>query len=334
MGDNKLKISFVTTGGWDMFSSNPDNRRTTITSFTIQDDNGIIYTFDQKGLSKILNIYPTSSDFLTRINQPSYEAGGVYYEAAFPSDGVTFLSSVVNSWYLKKIEDPLTHRSITLDYDVRSLKMLADHNIKSYKENGSIEQVYTNNENQKIFTDIETDTWYTVITRNVSHTLTPFVNAITYPDGQKVLFEYDTVHARIDVEGDYSLKSISATHNGRTIYQYQFTTSYFVLNSYDDQPWSAAEKRAARLCLRSIKKTGVDFKDDEAPYVFDYYLGTGINGDFVPPPFYYLKDIGGFYNGNRSNDKNFALNENGQNMASPIPYNAPISELNVAQLRA
>lgn len=65
-------------------------------------------------------------------------------------------------------------------------------------------------------------------------------------------------------------------------------------------PTSAYQKRVARLCLRSVKKIGVDLKEDSPPYVFDYYTGSSNADDFVPPPFFYAHDIWGYYNGNNS----------------------------------
>ena len=44
----------------------------------------------------------------------------------------------------------------------------------------------------------------------------------------------------------------------------------------------------------------MDLKDEEPPYKFDYYLGSSAPYDFVPPPYYYMKDIWGYYNGNNS----------------------------------
>ena len=82
---------------------------------------------------------------------------------------------------------------------------------------------------------------------------------------------------------------------------FRSNTTYFVFNNYGT-PVTHAQRIAARLCLRSVTKLGVDLKEDEPPYVFDYFLGSNASEDFVPPPFYYVKDVWGFYNGNSVNN--------------------------------
>lgn len=89
-------------------------------------------------------------------------------------------------------------------------------------------------------------------------------------------------------------------------------------------PSSTYQKQCARLCLLSVKRLGVDLKAEEAPYLFDYYLGSSSAYDFVPPPFFHLKDIWGYYNGNLS--KPYKSNYKG------IPLTAPLSSLDNNQL--
>lgn len=60
------------------------------------------------------------------------------------------------------------------------------------------------------------------------------------------------------------------------------------------------QKKCARLCLKSIKKIGVDLKEDQPPYQFDYYLGSNDVDDFVPLPYSYAKDLYGYFNGSNS----------------------------------
>ncbi|HEV7780620.1 MAG TPA: hypothetical protein VGO58_05105, partial [Chitinophagaceae bacterium] len=80
----------------------------------------------------------------------------------------------------------------------------------------------------------------------------------------------------------------------------------------------------ARLCLRSVRKIGVDLKEDSPPYLFDYYLGSSATDDFVPPPFHHAKDNWGFYNG---------LNSVGK-YGESIPMNAPLNTItNTNQLK-
>ena len=94
-----------------------------------------------------------------------------------------------------------------------------------------------------------------------------------------------------------------------------------MLNRYG-APVSDNQKKAARLCLLSVKKIGVDLKADDAPYFFDYNTGSDNPDDIVPPPFFHLKDIWGYYNGNYSHDYDDIT----------IPLSGSISELSNRQL--
>ncbi len=66
----------------------------------------------------------------------------------------------------------------------------------------------------------------------------------------------------------------------------------------------------------------MDLKEDSPPYVFDYYLGSNNGDDYVPPPFFYAKDIWGYYNGNNTVDNN----------GNPIDLTTPLSKLSFNQL--
>ena len=81
-------------------------------------------------------------------------------------------------------------------------------------------------------------------------------------------------------------------------------TTYFILNRYG-KPVSDYQKSVARLCLKSVKKIGIDLKEDSPPYIFNYFTGSNDANDIVPPPFAYKKDMWGFYNGELSKDNNY-----------------------------
>lgn len=97
------------------------------------------------------------------------------------------------------------------------------------------------------------------------------------------------------------MKYIDIKYQNRYVSKYNLATSYFIRNRYG-YPTTDFQVKSARLCLLSVQRVGVDLKDIEHPYTFDYYLGTGTTDDFVPPPFFYARDVWGFYNGTESKD--------------------------------
>ncbi|MBS1603845.1 MAG: hypothetical protein JST42_14355, partial [Bacteroidetes bacterium] len=138
-----------------------------------------------------------------------------------------------------------------------------------------------------------------IITHTISITRTPQLQSVDFPDHHRVELKYGDM--RVDLSGDQILSKIDVLFNGRYISEHQLTTSYFIQNRYGT-PNSPFQKQCARLCLQAVRRLGVDLKDEEPPYQFDYYLGSSAPYDFVPPPYYYMKDIWGYYNGDYSVD--------------------------------
>lgn len=298
LGDSKMIITFqhdVTLVNLGI--------RTTITSFTIQDVDGLKYKFTKHGLTKVLKSEYCDEDQVEKLTQPEFENGGVYHQAGFENSSY-YRPWVVGSWYLTEIEDVLTHRKVSINYTDVSTKNIAGEDISYNKSTDS----KGNAKN------------YVVITHKTSVATTPEITTITYPDKHTVTFNYG--NTRMDWEGRKVLSSVDVTYDGRSLSRYQLNTTYFILNRYGT-PVSAYQKKVARLCLKSVQKFGVDLKEDTPPYVFDYYTGSNATDDFVPPPFFYAKDIWGFYNGN--NSKNF--ND------SNIDLKKFIGELNFDELR-
>lgn len=270
LGDTKMRITFQR-------DNNLLNQgiRTNITSFIITDVDGLIYKFTKQGLTKVLQTSFCDPSFAYPKTQPNFKDNNVYYQSVF--DNVTFRPWVINNWYLSEIEDGLTHRKIYFNYTVLSLTNPAGED-------------FTNNAGRKN---------YCIVTHKISVTQTPEISSIVYPDGHNVTFNYGA--ERSDYAGEKALSTVDITYNGRYISKYELNTTYFIGNRYG-QPVSAYQKQIARLCLRSVKKYGVDLKEDNPPYLFDYYLNSGTTNDddVVPAPFAYNKDIWGFYNGNNT----------------------------------
>ncbi|MEO6549859.1 MAG: DUF5977 domain-containing protein [Ferruginibacter sp.] len=291
LGDTKMKITYQQDA-----SMVNQGIRTKITSFTIQDIDGLLYKFTLHGLSKVLQFNYCDGNLNQSWSQPNFKSDKVYHQAGF--DNGQFVNPwVIGSWSLSEIEDPLTHRKIILSYATRFVNSKAGEDI-SYNSSKD----------------------YTIISHKTSITQTPEISAITYPDGHTVNFGYG--NARLDLAGEFALSSADVIYQGRFVSKYLLKTSYFILNRYGT-PVSEYQKSVARLCLMSVQKIGVDLKEDTPPYLFDYYLGSNAPDDFVPPPFFYAKDIWGFYNG--SNSKGFS-NE-------VIPLNTNVSQLSNKQTK-
>jgi hypothetical protein len=268
--------------------------RTTINAFYIQEE-GLIYKFVEHELTRVLKTNYADGSLTGTQTQPEFDGGGVYHEATFDNAGVAN-PYVINSWYLTEIEDVLTHRKITFSYTNHSINAEAGSSVSYYAEKN-----------------------YSIVSNAKSITETPEISAINYPDGHQVLFNYGA--ARIDLNGDYALASVDVKYQGRDLAKYQLQTSYLVLNRYS-VPVNDYEKKAARLCLLSVKKIGVDLKAEDAPYMFDYITGSSAPDDIVPPPFFHLKDIWGYYNGDYSRDYDNV----------PIPLTTPLNDLDYRQM--
>lgn len=302
LGDTKMKISFQTD--LTMATNTLTGTRTTIKSFTITDVDGLIYRFTTLGKTKLLESSYCNRSFVNKHTQPKIKNGKVVYQIAFDNSPNIVDPWVITSWYLSEVEDGLTHRKITFSYNNLSLSNYAGDEISNIIARKN----------------------YCLVTRKLSVLSTMEIASIAYPDGHNVIFNYGT--NRFDYPGQKVLATVDISYNGRYISKYELNTSYFILNRYGT-PVSDYQKRVSRLCLRSVKKYGVDLKEDTPPYIFDYYLGSSNTDDFVPPPFFYVKDIWGFYNGNSSRSYFDAVT----GTATSIPLTKTITDLSFDQLR-
>ncbi len=277
LGDTKLKITFQR----DETLLN-QGIRTTITSFIIQDVDGLLYKFSNKSLSKVLDVSYCDRSLSYVQTQPNFKEGKIYYQSSFETRN----EWIIDGWFLSEVRDPFTSRVVTFSYG--SPRMSANYAGADFSYNESSK--------------------YAIITHKKSVIQCPELSQIIFPDGHSAQFTY--AKDRVDLPGMRALTSIDIKYTfefkTRTISRYLLNTSYFILNRYGT-PVTAFQKSVARLCLRSIKKIGVDLKEDSPPYQFDYYTGSDLPDDIVPPPYSYKKDIWGFYNGDNSVDYNYSL---------------------------
>lgn len=310
LGNGKVKIRFQLSSG--QLSQGGKNIRTRISTFTIQDEDGLIYRFGTYnsgstafGLSKALRVGYCDADRSQMLKQPQFKGNHVYYQSLFDDDAgqYPYVSTVnpwvINSWYLTEIDDPLTGRQILFNYNVHNVNSVGESTISYYKEND-----------------------YSVIMRRYTMNVVQDIKSITCEDQYTISFQYQA-NQRYDLNGEYALSSVTvkaSQFSSRTVSRYDLNTKYFIYNRYGT-PSNDYEQKAARLCLLSVKKYSPDLKAEEQPYLFDYYLGSNSSDDFVPPPFFPAKDIWGFYNG---------LNATAYNNAALV--NKPLSQLTLADL--
>ncbi|HEV7781422.1 MAG TPA: DUF5977 domain-containing protein [Chitinophagaceae bacterium] len=286
LGDSKMIINFTLDAG--LISQ---GIRTKITSFTIRDVDGLIYKFALHGLTKILRTKYCDEFYNSSQTIPKFDNGKTYYRGGF-DDGTFVNPWIIGSWQLTEIEDAINHRKILLNYALRDVDASAGESIS--------------------FNDADKD--YCVVSKSRSITKTKAISSIVYPDGHTVTVNYG--NDRIDLNGEKVVSSIDVSYNSRYLSRHELNTTYFILNRFGT-PVTNYEKRVARLCLQSVRKIGVDLKEDTPPYLFDYYTGSSADDDFVPPPFFHAKDNWGFYNGD--NSKGFWL--------EGIPLNVPLNTI-------
>jgi hypothetical protein len=288
IGDSKMKV-------WFTRNENMPNIRTTINAFYVQDENGIIYKFANLSLTKVLkNRYSDATG--TRIQEhPKFEEGNVYHEGGF-DDGTIANPYIVNTWMLTEMEDPFTNRKIIFNYTMKSVYSKAGVGFAAYSEN-----------------------LYAVVSHFKSITESPEISSITYPDGHTIYVNYG--ENRVDLNGQNTIKSVDIMYGGRYISKYELNTQYFLGNRVGI-PYTDYQKSIARLCLTSIKKYGVDLMSDDAPYKFEYYMGSSAPDDIVPPPFHYKKDIWGYYNGNNNQGYHYQV----------LATNKPLEQLEMEEV--
>jgi len=273
LGDSKLIVRYEES---DMTSQ---GIRTTISTFTIQDENGLIYRFSKRGLTKILK--NKSADLVTM------NSAGNAYSATSPAQYFFFNSVnqeamfdelpqqanpfVVNNWYLSEIEDVLNHKKIFFSYVTRNIDTYTGR-VFTYLQN-----LQTGNNQQYI-----TALYKRSLTTDFS------LSQISFPDGYNVNFGYST-DERSDIKGGYALHSITVNFQSSVVFNYILVQQYL---------GQILANRPTRLYLSQIKRYGFDNNNYESTS-FEYYTnsGSGTADDFIPPLYFEFKDAWGYYNG-------------------------------------
>lgn len=298
LGDSKVKIRFVLSPT-DLNYGTDKIIRTRISTFFIQDEDGLTYRFGtykdnpalQLGLTKVMRTGYCHADGSQMLTQPKFKDGKVYYQGLFEDNATQYPYTkttnpyIVNSWYLTEIIDSFTNRRILFSYGYKSVTDPVQIGISWNKEKN-----------------------YSIISKKATQSEVPELLGIQFPDEQSTIYQRFLINVnyganRLDVQGEKIISSIDIKYVNsnitRTAARYELKTSYFILNHYGT-PSSDFEKSVARLCLLSVKKYGIDLKADDQPYLFDYYMGSNAADDFVPPYSFPVKDTWGYYNGSNS----------------------------------
>jgi hypothetical protein len=348
LGDTRLKIAFTTA---DMSAQ---GIRTTINQFTITTEDGIKYTFRDKGLS-----------YQCRYKYSGRTAGGQWQPIqGNPDDGDRAVNRfwgykldmaerplVVNSWFLSEIENTNNGQKVLYVYDDVSNDIVAAKLISHQRDlnnSGTVRWCYANQDRinngrqwyQYLSNPINANnySWNTALlnqlkpgptsllySRAVSETKR--LAAISLPNGGWVNIRYSGTK-RADLPGESALTTIEYWLNGKMLRGYRMEYGYFFKNTIRPYSYnfSSFEAKFARLCLLSVQKIGNgEDNASEPPYRFGYYLGSSLSTDDIVPARNYLsQDHWGYYNGANSGlpvaeDHDFLADERNQYFKTVLP---------------
>lgn len=277
VGDSKLKISF------EEGDMSGQNIRTTISSFTIEDENGLIYRFAARSTTKLLkNHYAAGSYINSAYTQvaglPTMANFGVYHQATFDELTSSEKPFIVSSWHLTEIEDRLTHRKIYFTYDTENTDNYAGQTMSLTISNPISFLLW----GQKNYINVNHH-------RSLSQNLV--LNQIIFPDGNQAKFVY-AEKERSDMKGGHALSYVMITYQGKTVTRFELLQEYY---------GNSIANRVPRLYLTGCKQYSSDLQDYKK-HVFNYILNTGSENsdDFIPPVYFECKDSYGYYNGSAS----------------------------------
>ncbi|PSL42842.1 hypothetical protein CLV51_11058 [Chitinophaga niastensis] len=241
LDNSKLKIEKLEK---DMSA---DSIITRISGFVITDEVGIRYTFLAPETSKVIS-YERGAASTTTFNQTlinlQYKINNY---------------SVITSWYLTEIYDPLSSNKITFSYADYNLDYLIGYS-GAYALNivGGTGQATTQSIQQRFSGKRKR------------------ITGIAFPGGKtNVLFKYFDTDL-VDLPGEKALKQMVVLRDSIETTGYQFNYNYFFKDTLRafNYSFAANELQYPRLCLNSIQKSGL-YSILEPPYVFSYFTKYG-----------------------------------------------------------
>jgi YD repeat-containing protein len=261
----------ITTNYFDNSFMASNKIQTRIKSFTVKDETGVIYLFEEY-----------EKTFLTQ-NEMEFSDNGDN-----PSMSITKTvktdKSVISKWHLSKIMNPFTNNAIEFIYSTKVDFSSLSSIIPTY-----IEHIPVNILNKK--------------SRNVnigkftSYSERKTLVQINYSDGFKVLFGSNGFNERYDLGAPLGIISSIKVKNPKDELMHSLSLffKYFYRGTYKtNAPYyvNDNDKRFLRLCLAEVVlDEGVALKK----YTFDYNTGTYGTSNIVAPMFSLAQDAWGYY---------------------------------------
>jgi hypothetical protein len=281
---SKMKVSF------EEENLTSQGIRTTIKKFIVKDESGFIYTFSAWEVNTLIK-YTVSSQIGFNTNTGTQYS----YGNEFPNN-IEANTKIISKWFLTSVVNPFTAEQITYSYDPFSVDILeGEKHLTNQKVGDKSSQL------------LQTDRYKYTSQR---------LNTILLPDNRKIKFLYYDNIQREDVPGDAALKQVEYYINTNGTDQlknyFYLDQGYFVKSQIKplNYVFSLAEKRFARLCLKSIKQ----FNDKNIgipPFNFEYLLGDENIGLGVPARYTFLRDWWGYYSYRGDYGPNFMENTDG-----------------------
>ncbi|WP_436488823.1 DUF5977 domain-containing protein [Chitinophaga sp. ARDCPP14] len=241
LDNSKLKIEKV-----EYFGAGESKVITTIGSFIITDESGIQYTFSESELTNLIDNKngPYVSSLGLKITLPNYDVSEY---------------AVKNTWYLSEIKDPISGKKITLKYDSYDLQYLIGYEAAL---------TYTVADGQG------SQGGQSIV--NVFSGTKKRLSEITFPDYRTKVNLIYSDSDMVDLPGEKPLKQIIVKHDDEIISGHQFGYEYFFKDTTKpfNYTFTPSDLKFARLCLKSVQKTG-KFNIPDAPYSFSYYNKVG-----------------------------------------------------------
>lgn len=272
------------------FDASPLNGcRTLINGFKIIDEIGIEYEFAYRDFSKNFDYYNIMGGIVNEARTRQ-----LLTDHEIPLEYNPF---VTNSWYLSKITDPSNGRSITLNYKSDQIDVFSglsvEYRLPLMALPWKCYHSFTNPNFGPNNNDEPLHPYITTVVRQRMFLKKPEIESILLSNGDIVDFEYS--EKRKDCKGSYKLSGIyiKSGFEGR-VEKISLQHSYFVKNTIKEP--ATTEEKFTRLVLQSVNKIADNNFHRVAS--FEYYTGSNVTEDFVPPPFFHAKDPWGYYNGN------------------------------------
>ncbi|HEX2607520.1 MAG TPA: DUF5977 domain-containing protein [Flavisolibacter sp.] len=269
--DSKLKIDYAHTVSSGV--------RTTISSFTLTDEQGIKYIFRDAELTEAIKYDQVKYNGVAVLK--SFEA----IQAGSCTDFNTCQSMllgralgefVINKWCLSEIVNPLTNARITFDYESYDLDYAGEVSHSKILSGSTLA--------------------YSMSSERIKGRAKR-LKRILCSAVEQVELVYQAAD-RIDLPGDKGLAAINIIYNGRIKYSWQLELGYLgylgtTPYSYN-APVNSIEAAYYRLYLLSLHRAGGG--QNELPYQFSYYTATPNTAETMPGRFSYFRDHWGYSN--------------------------------------